>query len=297
MFRITLLDINLEMIEKPGKEAKLSNQPGYIDLCAKAALVLIAIYLALIVIYILLRKTIAEEEDVKNWLRMTCLGITPYVKIIGKKKYPLISADGSRYFDLKDSVGSIRRHLEKDAKKNEHKSYLFTGAVEGEGTTTTVANLALSLAAKGYKTALLDLDLRKSMLPTVMKNLIVSKEDKEAQMQGVHLCACDVDKFPKLHIYCAKKQKGKVTKILGSDEIRILLEKLHEKYDFVLFDSPPILPGDDAAVLAEQVDATVFVIKADHLSADRVTEAMEILNHVTDSIVGCVLNGSKHQMS
>ena len=140
VFRITLLDINLEMIEKPGKEAKLSNQPGYINLCAKAALVLVAIYLALIVIYILLRKTIAEEEDVKHWLRMTCLGITPYVKIIGKKKYPLISADGSRYFDLKDSVGSIRRHLEKDAKKNEHKSYLFTGAVEGEGTTTTDAN-------------------------------------------------------------------------------------------------------------------------------------------------------------
>ena len=108
VFRVTLMDINLEMIEEPGEKAYVGNSPAYTSVCGKVAILVVAIYVMACVVYLLLRRTIVEEEDVKQTLKCKCLGVMPYVNVTRKGRNPLISADGSKYFDLKDAVGIVR---------------------------------------------------------------------------------------------------------------------------------------------------------------------------------------------
>ena len=93
VFRVTLMDINLEMIEEPGEKAYVANEPAYVSICGKVAILIIAVYVMVCVAYLLLRRTITEEEEVKQTLKTKCLGVMPYVKVTRKGRNPLISAD------------------------------------------------------------------------------------------------------------------------------------------------------------------------------------------------------------
>jgi hypothetical protein len=177
------MDIDLQMIEEP-EGAYIGNAPAYLDVCGKAALVALALYCMVIVAFILLRRTVIEEEDIKQYFRLQCIAAMPYTKVVGKGRLPMISRDGSRYFNLKDAVGNIRRSIERDAQEQHHKVYLFDGALDGEGTTTVAINAALALAAKGYRTIFADCDFSKSASKQIHrmmehKNLHVVRAEKK----------------------------------------------------------------------------------------------------------------------
>ena len=110
VFRVALMDINLLMIEEP-EGAYIGNAPAYLDICSKVALVALALYCMFVMAYILLRRTVIEEEDIKQNFRLQCIAAMPYTKVVGRGGFPMISEDGSRYFDLKDAVSNIRRRI------------------------------------------------------------------------------------------------------------------------------------------------------------------------------------------
>ena len=123
VFRATLMEIGLEMIETP-EDAAVYNAPQYLKAEAYACGTVIVLYAVLAGLYALFRRTVSEEEDVKEYLRTECLGTLPYVRPSDKrnkktdKNAPLITMDGSRYYEMKEAAGAIRRRVEKKRKKD-----------------------------------------------------------------------------------------------------------------------------------------------------------------------------------
>jgi Mrp family chromosome partitioning ATPase len=80
------------------------------------------------------------------------------------------------------------------------------------------------------------------------------------------------------------------SELLESERLTALITSAKERYDFVLFDSPPLMAVTDAAVLASRVDGVVLVVKSDAIPREQLRQAMAMLADVKATVVGGVLN-------
>ena len=141
---------------------------------------------------------------------------------------PLITRDSSRNFEMKEAVAAVRRRLEKEKERSGTCTYLLAGASEGEGVSTAAANLALSLAYRGWKTALVDLNLRK---PAQLKRIPIKKDTElqnVMQVEGTAFLAERTALSGRLTVYGIQEPADRAAKILGSPMIRRFLEGMKE---------------------------------------------------------------------
>lgn len=297
VFRASLMEISLEVIENP-EPAVIFNSPQYLRKLTYVCGALVLLYAVLAGVYALLRRTISEEEEVRDYLRTECLGTLPYAKISGKEeKMPLITKDGSRYYEMKEAAGGIRRRMEKQKERDASCAYLIAGASEHEGVSTAAANLALSLAYRGWKTALADLNLRK---PSQMERFSGKESGVKKlamNISGTDIYAEKTELTENLAVYGAVHPVSDTAEILASQKMQHFLDGLKERYDYLIIDSPPLLAFADAQTLAKAADTSLFVIREDRLPASSLMEAMELLNEAAPHVLGCVINGSRIHIS
>lgn len=296
VFKAALMNINLDIIENPEKP-EVCNEPRYLRNIVIADGVALAVYLAVIILAVFFRRTVTEEEDIKNWLRSTCLGTLPYIRKVQGQDGTLITADGSRYVELKEGIGSIRRRIEREKEKSGYKSFLLTAACDGEGTTTVAANLALSLAYRGYKTALVDMNFHTPHLKTLFHFPDEPEYRRSIDIGDIVYTEYRADACSDLYVYTIDRPTGQVLEILNSRRFREFIPVLAGKYDYILCDAPPVLQRNDALLAANLVNASVFVIKEDRTSVPDLVEAMERLDETSSHVMGCILNGSKTHVS
>lgn len=296
VFRISLADIELDIIEYPEIPEKPFRQPNYVKQCVKGVVAAVIFYLCLVCCYIFFRKTITEEEEIEMYLHSQCIGTVPYIKVSEKGRNPLITKDNLRYSGLKEALRGIRIFLQQKEKESGKKVFLFTSAVPNEGKTTIVSNLARVLAEKEKRVALVDLDFRN---PSVMKLIELKKEARlgKVKFDKNELLIFADSEYPNMHIYCKKQKSERSAEVFTSEQMKKLLHQLRENYDYVLIDTPPLLAVGDALVAASEADASIFVIKEDYASVSNVKEAMELLHETTPNIAGCIINGSKTSVS
>lgn len=296
VFKASLMDINLEIIENP-EEPYVCNAPQYLKYVACAVGVVLIVYLVIIGVAVFFRRTIIEEEDIKQWLRSTCLGTLPYIKIAANDNNALITADGSRYSELKEGIGSIRRRIEREREKSGHRAYLLTSAAEREGTSTVAANLALSLAYRGYMTVLVDMNFHTPSQKKIFHLDNVENERTAIHMEDVVYMPCTTEMSENLHIYALNNSTKKTSLIFSSKRFQNFIPVLAENYDFVIIDTPPVLRRTDALNISKMADSAIFVIKEDKTSVTDLVEAMERLSESSGHVSGCILNGSKTHVS
>ncbi len=80
------------------------------------------------------------------------------------------------------------------------------------------------------------------------------------------------------------------SELLESERLAAFIASAKERYDFVLFDSPPLMAVTDAAILASRVDGVVLVVKSDATSREQLRQALALLADVKATVVGGVLN-------
>lgn len=298
VFRASMMEIGLEVVESP-EAAAVCNSPQYLKKEVYICGGLFLVYLMCAGCYALFRRTVTEEEDVREYLRTDCLGTLPYTRAVEKKQElpPLITRDGSRYYEMKEAAGGIRRRMEQEKERSGSSTYLVTGAAEREGVSTAAANLALSLAYRGWKTALADLDLRK---PSQLARLPAEKGGDRKRVMKIgdtEIRAEKTDLTDNLAVYGAMRPAEKAAEILSGKKMQYFLKGLKERYDFLIIDSPPLLSFADAQTLAKTVDTSIFVVREDRLPAGSLADAMEMLNESSPHIFGCIINGSRTHVS
>ena len=161
----------------------------------------------------------------------------------------------------------------------------------GVGKTTTAANLALSLGAAGSRTILIDGDMRRPeqhrAFRIVQKPGLTDVLVGEAQLGEVVRpnLADNLDLVP------AGRIPPNPSELMGSDAMRQLIDTLRNDYEYVIIDTPPLLPVTDAVVAAASSDAVVVVLRSGSTEEVAALRAFEQLDKVKARVAGVVLNG------
>lgn len=172
------------------------------------------------------------------------------------------------------------------------KVILITSAVPGQGKSFISANLAYLMAAAGKRVLLIDADVRKSSLKRYFGQIAHAKGlsdvlvDKRTYTDLV---------FKEIHRHLDVLPAGSRVKnpgdLLSREFMSQTITSAAEQYDFVVIDSPPVLPVNDAATLAKWTDVTVFVARQDAVSLAEIDQAMAMFDKSGNPVSGLVFNG------
>ncbi len=190
-----------------------------------------------------------------------------------------------------EAYRSLRTNLEFMSPDDPVRSILFTSSGPGEGKSTTVANVAISMAQKGKKVLLIDCDLRKPVQHKVFNlsnmqgitNLLV---DHSLSIDEV-IQKTEINNF---QIIPCGTIPPNPAELLGSQRMSSVIQELLSYYDMVFIDTPPIISVTDAAVLSSIIDGVILVVGSGRAEKSMVMKAQELLNKVKARILGVVLN-------
>jgi capsular exopolysaccharide synthesis family protein len=169
------------------------------------------------------------------------------------------------------------------------RTIVITSAVPGEGKSTVAVNLAITMAFSGSRVLLIDADLRKG---TVHEYFELAEQPGLAEVLGGDTPWDQVIQqthVPNLSVMPRGNFPANPGELLlaGADA---LIKEIYQHFDFILFDSAPVLAADDTASLAPKVDGTLFVIRAAYTSARLGRNALDLLYQRQVNVMGIVFN-------
>ncbi len=173
---------------------------------------------------------------------------------------------------------------------DEIKTIAVTSAEPSEGKTVTVSNLGVVLAQLDRRVLIIDADLRRPRQHKVFKltnrlglvNYLTNRGDIDSIILGTEV--------PNLFVCTAGPLPPNPSELLAADRLRELLETVRSRFDFVLLDSPPVLPVADAVILGTQVDGIVLCARSGVLLREDARHCGERLRMAGLKIFGTVLN-------
>ncbi|WP_100405493.1 CpsD/CapB family tyrosine-protein kinase [Bacillus solitudinis] len=191
---------------------------------------------------------------------------------------------------IAEQYRSVRTNIQFASLEENLQKILVTSAGPGEGKSTTVANLAVVFAQQGKRVLLVDADLRK---PTVhytfqtpntlgLTNVLTGQSTFEGSVSRT-----DVEK---LDLMTSGPIPPNPSELLGSRAMSRFMEEASTAYDFVFFDTPPVLAVADAQVLANQCDGSIFVVNSGKTDRAGALKAKELLTQAQAKVLGVVLN-------
>jgi len=214
----------------------------------------------------------AEEIEA---LQIPLLGIAPQMEA-GKVDARAIVLD-SQHSAFGESVRRLRSGLLISCSNRPPQVLLVASASPGEGKSTLALNLAASLAQFDKKVLLVEADMRR---PVLRRRLHM---DETAGLSGLlsgHEAAADilqVPNSPNLHFLAGGPVPPFPTELLGSRRMQMLMDQWRAEFDFVVLDSPPVLPVTDAQLLAELADAVVLLARVGYTTRPALERAYKLL--------------------
>jgi capsular exopolysaccharide synthesis family protein len=170
------------------------------------------------------------------------------------------------------------------------KSILISSSQEREGKSITASNLAFTLSLDtSKKTILVDADLRK---PTIHTLFSIPREPGFSDILLGHVEVEDFIQKPtlqNLYIIPSGMETPMPSEILHSPKIKEIMEKLKSQFDYIIFDSPPVLSVTDASVLGANCDGVILVVKAEATQKNIIEEASNTLEEDNAKVKGYVL--------
>lgn len=189
-----------------------------------------------------------------------------------------------------ESFRTLRTNLQFANVSGRAKSVLLTSSLPGEGKSTTATNLAIALAQAGQSVCLIDADLRRPMVHEYLGL------DRNAGLTTALVGAADINELlqpwgeDNLFVLTSGMIPPNPSELLGSSEMKDLLDGLEEAFDAVIIDAPPLLPVTDAAVLSQHVGGVVIVVGSHKLKQQDLEKSLSALELVGSTVLGVVLN-------
>ena len=192
-------------------------------------------------------------------------------------------ANAEAYRRLRTNVGFVGLGGERRS------SIVVTSSVAEEGKTQTITNLARVLAQAGESVLLVDSDLRRPQIAARMGL------DSELGLSDVltgrgSLQDLTIQVAPKLSVLTSGTVPPNPSELLGSQAMANLISEAESQYDYVLFDTPPLLPVTDAVVLGAQTGGTIVVSRSGVVRRPQLESALELMNAGEVTLLGIVLN-------
>lgn len=214
------------------------------------------------------------------------------------KKKKITSSNASRKLitanapksPISEQYRTIRTNIQYSSVDEELRAIMVTSSGPGEGKSTTAANLAVTFAQLGKRVLLVDADLRK---PTVhhtfgVNNVIgfTTVLTKQAVLGNAVLDTDENDLF----ILTSGPIPPNPAELLSSKSMEQFIEDAKREFDYVIFDTPPLLAVADPQILANQCDGSILVIYSEKTEIDQAKKGKELLMNAQSKLLGVVLN-------
>lgn len=283
---------NLLTVVEPAIAPLAPSSPRILLNTLLAALVglLLALGIAFLAEY--LDDTVKSAQDVQELLDLPTLGAITHIKTDKGRSdiYRMVTVLYPRS-PITEAFRTLRTNVEFASVDQPVKTLLVTSAVQGEGKTTTAANLAVVFAQAGRSVLLLDADLRK---PGVHRILDLPNDSgvstlllRDSADFGPVLQDTEV---PGLRVLTTGPLPPNPAELLGSHRFRALLANLEARFDVLVIDSPPVHAVADAAILSSITDGTLFVVYAGKTRRGAIRAAREALAKAGANVLGVTLN-------
>ncbi|GAB4246414.1 MAG: hypothetical protein OHK005_12190 [Candidatus Methylacidiphilales bacterium] len=170
------------------------------------------------------------------------------------------------------------------------KRIMVASAIPGEGKSTVASNLAITMALAGSKVLLVDGDLRKGILHEMFET--PSHPGLTDVLSGTIPWSevLQSTRWESLKMIPRGATTSGSGELFLRDAFSQLLEEVSKVYDFVIFDTSPVLAADDSPSMASRFDGILHVTRADFTSARLVDRSLSLLKHRQGKVLGIVLN-------
>jgi succinoglycan biosynthesis transport protein ExoP len=229
---------------------------------------------------------IRNERDVEAITDVPILGGIVFDPKAAER--PLIVHDDPRS-PRAESFRTLRTNLQYLDVGRENRSFVITSSIQSEGKSTSAVNLAIALADAGSRVLLVDADLRRPKIHEYLglegavglTDLLIGRAEPEDVIQpwGQR----------DLFVLPAGTIPPNPSELLGSDALLKLISEFNRAFDVVLFDSAPLLPETDGAILARTVGGTIVVCAAGRTHKNQLKGAFTALANVDAPVSGVVL--------
>jgi capsular exopolysaccharide synthesis family protein len=229
-----------------------------------------------------LDTSVKTIDDVERAFQAPVLGVIP--QNVG------ILADEGPESKHAEAYRVLRTNILFSRKDDKLNSIVLVSAGAGEGKSTTTLNLATVFAQTGQRILIVDSDLRR---PTLHKLLRVGNNiglTNYLLKQNTIAEVIQTTNVPMLDFMASGKLPNSSMGILGSGQMKEMVSELKQRYDFIFFDSPPILGVADASILASEMDLVVQIIQYRRYPQPMNIRAKQMIEKVGGNFVGIVLN-------
>jgi capsular exopolysaccharide synthesis family protein len=234
----------------------------------------------------LLDTRVRTAEDVQRVTELPLLGSIR--RDSETPRHPLAVLDAARSTRA-EAYRTLRTNLRYVELEDTARSLVVTSSVDGEGKSTTAANLALAAADLGQRVLLVDADLRRPRIGSLfgiedslgLTDVLIGAMKLEDAVQDLGRTG--------LEVLPAGSVPPNPNEMLQSQAMADLLDTLHAEYDLVIFDTPPLLAVSDAAVLGEQAGGVVLVAASGQVRRAQLDSALQSLERVSARVVGVIV--------
>jgi capsular exopolysaccharide synthesis family protein len=175
---------------------------------------------------------------------------------------------------------------------------MICSAEEGEGKSTTCANLAVAFALAGKSVAVLDLDLRRPAIGRMfgltnragLLDVLLGRTELDSAVHPVSISGATGQMF----VIPAGSAVSNAADILESPAMESVVDTLTHRVDIVLVDTPPMLPVSDALIISKLIDAMVIVIRNGSAKTGPLEAFREVLESCPSSKLGIVTTGKPY---
>lgn len=234
---------------------------------------------------------IDSAEDLEKALDEPILGQLPFVAR-REAKEGLVSIDKLETNNIfVEALRGVRSSIMFGDLGGEKQVLMATSSVPGDGKSTFTVNFAITLANAGNRVLLIDADLRRG---TVAGYFGVPSSPGLSEILSGQEAWPDVlcgTSHKTLLVIPAGKSVTNPGELLLSKNIKKLIESVRGEFDYVIFDSPPVIGMDDAASLASNCDGLVFVYRVGITSLKLAKLAVNTVRQRGGRILGLILNG------
>src|SRR5213594_1844025 len=296
---------------------------------------LLGLFLGVVLAFVreTLDTSIGTIEDVESYLGVRVLGIVPHIdpretmqRLIERRpNLAAVDPDALQshsllitHFDPKSPVAeayrTLRTNIQFERMERGGKVLVVTSPTLQEGKTTTIVNLALTMAQNGQKTLLVGANMRRPSIhrffgierePGLSNILVGSAQWRDCirtvadilmgrfEMEDI-MAAPGLDN---LHIIEAGPVPANPSELLSTPAMAGFLLSVRDVYDVILVDTPPILPVTDSAIVASQADGVVIVYQAGKVGRLVLKRAKVHVENVGGKVWGVVLNDVKAEIA
>ncbi len=197
----------------------------------------------------------------------------------------------------------LRTGIQFSAVDNPRQALLVTSSTPFEGKSTISANLAVVFAQAGNRVLLVDADLRrpsqheifdlpnKRGLTNMLMDFEVNNRNEDAKFIVGDIT--QATRVEGLFLLTSGPVPPNPSELLGSLKMRQLIDFLLAQFDYLIFDSPPVLSVTDSVILSTQVDGVLLVLRAEKSRRGRAKQMVQSLREVNANLIGTILNDLK----